>query len=295
LDAIIKAMDLCNYYGLDNLSCGNAIGFAMDCYEHGILTKSDTNGVDLSFGNAEAMVDLVRQIGTREGLGDILAEGVKIAAEKIGNGAENYANHIKGLEMTGYDIRGLKTAAIGYAVSFRGADHNRHGSYGLDLKGTVDRFKAERGRGKMVIEIEDLYTIIDSMILCKFSRGTYYQAFDDIARLYTLATGIEITPEELRLAGERINNIGRLYNIREGFTRKDDHLPAKVMNTPIPEDTVSKGSFISKKELNLMLDDYYEARGWTPEGLPTLEKMEELQLQDLLHIVKDQPKKTKKK
>jgi aldehyde:ferredoxin oxidoreductase len=295
LDAIIKAMDLCNYYGLDNLSCGNIVGFAMDCYEHGILTKKDTNGVDLSFGNAEAMVDLVRQIGTREGLGDVLAEGVKIAAEKIGNGAENYANHIKGLEMTGYDIRGLKTAAIGYAVSFRGADHNRHGSYGLDLKGTVDRFKAERGRGKMVMEIEDLYTIIDSMILCKFSRGTYYQAFDDIARLYTLGTGIEITPEELRLTGERINNIGRLFNIREGFTRKDDHLPAKVMSTPIPEDTVSKGSFISKKELNLMLDDYYEARGWTPEGLPTLEKMEELQLQDLLYIVKDQPKKSKKK
>ncbi len=286
LDAIIEAMAMCNYYGLDNLSTGNIIGFAMDCYENGVLTEKDTDGLDLSFGNADAMVQILRKIGTREGLGDILAEGVKRAAEKIGNGAEKYANHIKGLEMTGYDIRGLKTAAIGYAVSFRGADHNRHGSYGLDLKGTVDRFKVEKGRGKMVIELEDLYTIIDSMILCKFSRGTYYKAYDDIAKLYTLVTGIEMTPEELRMTGERINNIGRLYNIREGFTRKDDHLPAKVMSTPIPDDTVSKGSYISQKELDFMLDDYYEARGWTNDGVPTIEKLKEIELGNFSKIVK---------
>jgi aldehyde:ferredoxin oxidoreductase len=287
LDAIIKAMELCNYYGLDNLSAGNIIGFAMDCYEQGILTKKDTDGLDLRFGNGDAVVEMVKQIGTREGLGDILAEGVKRAAEKIGKGAEKYANHIKGLEMTGYDIRGLKTAAVGYAVAFRGADHNRHGAYGLDLKGTVDRFKAEKGRGKMVMEIENLYTIVDSMILCKFGRGTYYQAFEDIARLYSLTTGIEITPEELRMTGERLNNLARLYNVREGFTRKDDHLPAKVMSTPIPDDTVSKGSYITMKELNLMLDDYYEARGWTKEGYPTIKKLDEIGLNDLVHIVKE--------
>ena len=294
LDAIIKTMDLCNYYGLDSLSTGNIVGFAMDCYEHGILTKKDTDGMDLEFGNAEAAVELVHKIGKREGVGDILAEGVKKAAEKIGKGAEKYANHIKGLEMTGYDIRGLKTAAIGYAVSFRGADHNRHGAYGLDLKGTVDRFKVEKGRSKLVIEIEDLYTIIDSLIVCKFSRGTYYKGFEDLANYYTLTTGIEMSAEELRMTGERISNLGRLFNIREGLTRKDDHLPAKVMSTPIPDDTISKGSYITQKELDFMLDDYYAHRGWTKEGVPTVEKLKELGLDNLLHIVKEKIEKPKK-
>ena len=285
MDAILKAMELCNYYGLDSLSAGNIVGFAMDCYEHGILTEKDTGGLKLNFGNAEAMVKLVHMMARREGLGDVLAEGVKRAAERIGKGAEKLANHIKGLEMTGYDIRGLKTAAIGYAVSFRGADHNRHGAYGLDLKGTVDRFKFEKGRSKLVIEIENLYTIIDSLIICKFSRGTYYEGFEDLAKYYTLVTGISMTAEELRLAGERINNLGRLFNIREGFTRKDDHLPPKVMSTPIPDDTVSKGSYITQEELDFMLDDYYAARGWTREGIPTLEKLRELGLEDLAYIV----------
>jgi len=294
LDAIIKAMDLCNYYGLDSLSTGNIVGFAMDCYEHGILTKEDTGGMELEFGNAEATVELVHKIGKREGLGDILAEGVKRAAEKIGKGAGKYANHIKGLEMTGYDIRGLKTAAIGYAVSFRGADHNRHGAYGVDLKGTVDRFKVEKGRSKFVIDIEDLYTIIDSLIVCKFSRGVYYKEYEELSRYYTLTTGIGMAPEDLRRAGERINDLGRLFNIREGLSRKDDHLPPKVMSTPIPDDTVSKGSYITQKELDFMLDDYYAHRGWTRQGVPTLEKLKELGLEHLTYIVEDKIEKPKK-
>jgi len=287
LDAIIKAMDLCNYYGLDSLSTGNIVGFAMDCYEQGILTKEDTGGIDLSFGNAEAMVEMVRKIGMREGIGDILAEGVKRAAEKMGKGAENLANHIKGLEMTGYDIRGLKTAAVGYAVSFRGADHNRHGAYGLDLGGKVNRFKFEKGRSKLVIDIEDLYALIDSLVVCKFSRGVYYDNFGDLAKYYTLATGIEVTSKEMMITGERINNLGRLFNIREGLTRKDDHLPSKVMSTPIPDETVSKGSYVTQEELDFMLDDYYEHRGWTREGIPTLEKLKEIGLEDLAYIVEE--------
>ncbi|MCW4025862.1 MAG: aldehyde ferredoxin oxidoreductase C-terminal domain-containing protein, partial [Candidatus Bathyarchaeota archaeon] len=234
-------------------------------------------------------------IGKREGLGDILAEGAKRAAEKIGKGAEKYANHIKGLEMTGYDIRGLKTAAMGYAVSFRGADHNRHGAYGPDLKGTVDRFKVEKDRSKLVIDIEDLYTVIDSLIVCKFSRGTYYEKYNDLANYYTLTTGIPMTPGELEKTGERINNLGRLFNVREGLTRKDDHLPPKVMSTPIPDDTVSKGSYITQKELDFMLDDYYAHRGWTEEGLPTLEKLKDLGLENLAYIVKEKIRKPSKK
>jgi len=295
LDAIVKAMDLSNYYGMDGISAGVIVGFAMDCYEHGILTKDDTGGLDLRFGNYEAALELLKKIGTREGIGDILAEGVKIAAEKIGKGAEKYANHIKGVEMTGYDIRGLKTAALGYAVSFRGADHNRHGAYSPDVAGKVNRFIVEKGRGKLVKDVEDMYTIIDSLIVCKFSRGTYYEGFKDLAKLYTLVTGIEMSPEQLRIAGEGLNNLGRLFNIREGFTRKDDHMPIKVMTTPIPDEGVAKGSHVTQKELDFLLDDYYEVRGWTKDGVPTIEKLNEVGLNDLVYIVKPKIEKPEKK
>ncbi|OYT66390.1 aldehyde ferredoxin oxidoreductase [Candidatus Bathyarchaeota archaeon ex4484_205] len=284
LDAIINAIEICNRYCIDTISTGVIIGFAMDLYEEGILKKEDLNGLDLKFGNYKAALELIHMIVKREGIGDILAEGVKRAAERIGKGAEKYAQHIKGLEMTGYDIRALKTAALGYAVSFRGADHNRHGSYGYDIKEVVDRFKAEKGRGKLVADMEDKYTIIDSLIVCKFSRGIY-EWYDDLANLYTYVTGMKVTPEELRKTGERINVLARLYNIREGFGRKDDHLPPKVHMVPIP-DGPSKNSLVTKTELNLLLDDYYEYRGWDKKGVPTEEKLKELGLEDLLWIVK---------
>ena len=188
------------------------------------------------------------------------------------------------MELTGYYLRGLKTAALGFAVSFRGADHNRHGAYAPDVKGTVNRFKAEKGRGKLVREIEDMYSVIDSLIVCKFSRGTYYDGFKDLAKYYTLVTGYEMSPEELTLAGERINNLGRLINIREGLTRKDDSLPYKIMHFPVPDEGVSKGAHVTQEELDLLLDDYYETRGWTKEGVPTKEKLNAIGMEDLVSI-----------
>jgi len=285
LDAIIKAMDLCNYYGVDSISTGVIAGFAMDCYETGILTQQDTGGIDAKFGNAEAMVQLVEKIGKREGIGEVLADGVKFAAEKIGKGSDKLALHIKGVEVTGYDLRCLKTAALGFAVSFRGADHNRHGAYAFDVKGKVNRLIAEKGRGKLVRDMEDVYNLIDSFIVCKFSRGTYYKELPDMAKLYTLVTGYEITPEDLKKAGERIQNVAKLFNIREGLGRKDDNLPYKVMHEPIPDEGPSKGAFVTQAELDLLLDDYYESRGWTKEGIPTKEKLKELGMEELMHIV----------
>jgi len=284
LDAILKGMDLSNIYGVDAISIGLVVSFAMDLYKNGIVNK-ETAGLELNFGNHEAMLEMIKQVGTREGFGDVLAEGVRLAAEKIGKGSDKYAVHIKGVEMTGYDIRGLKTAALGYAVSFRGADHNRHGAYGPDVAGKVNRFKAEKGRGKLVRETEDLYAIIDSIIVCKFSRGTYVKGYEDLAALYNAVTGIEMKPDELQKAGERINNLGRLINIREGLTRKDDTLPWKVMHVPIPDEGPSKGSFVSQEELDLLLDDYYEVRGWNKEGVPTPEKLKELGMEDLAYII----------
>jgi aldehyde:ferredoxin oxidoreductase len=286
LDAIIKGMELANYYGMDAISAGVTVGFTMDCYENGILTKKDLGGIEANFGNSEALIQLLEKMGKREGIGDTLADGVRSAAQKIGKGAEKLAQHIKGLEVTGYDLRCLKTAALGFAVSFRGADHNRHGAYAFDVKGKVDRLKAEKGRGKMVRDMENLYALIDSFIVCKFSRGTYYKGLDDMAKLYNLVTGIEMTGEELNKAGARINTVARLINIREGLGRKDDTLPWKVMNAPIPDEGPVKGAVVKQKELDLLLDDYYVSRGWTLEGVPTAAKLKELGMEGLAKIVK---------
>jgi len=288
LDAIIEAIYQCNHYGIDGISSGVIVAFAMDLYENGIITKKDTDGLDLSFGNHEALVETIKRMGSRKGwLGDVLAEGSMRAAEKIGKGAEKYANHIKGMELPGYDLRTLKTAALGFSVSYRGACHLRSGAYSPDVKGKVDRFKIEKGRGKIVMDGEDLYNVVDSLILCKFSRGVMYDGLKDMAKYYTLATGIEMTPEELIKAGERINNLARVINIREGKgTREYDTLPWKIMNVPVPDEGVAKGAVVNQKEFDIGLDDYYSVRGWTKEGIPTPEKLKELGLDNLVSIVK---------
>ena len=288
LDAIIEAMRIVNEYGMDGISIGVVVAFAMDCYEHGIITKEQTDGIDLSFGNAEALIAIIHKIGKREGwLGNALAEGVAKAAEIIGGDAWKYANHIKGLELPGYDLRTLKTAALGFSVSFRGACHLRNGAYSPDVKGKVNRFKIEPGRGKIIVENGHIYNVIDSLIVCKFSRGTYYDGNDDLAKYYTLATGIPMTAAELDKDGERIENLARLFNIREGKgTRKFDTLPWKIENAPVPEEGPAKGAVVSEEEFQLGLDDYYAARGWTSDGVPTVEKLEELELGEYAGIVK---------
>ena len=288
LDAIIEAMRIANEYGMDGISIGVVVAFAMDCYEHGVITKEQTDGIELNFGNAEALIALIHKIGKREGwLGNALAEGVAKAAEIIGGDAPKYACHIKGLELPGYDLRTLKTAALGFSVSFRGACHLRNGAYSPDVKGKVNRFKIEKGRGKMIIGDGHVYNVIDSLIVCKFSRGTYYDGNADLAKYYTLATGIPITAEELDKDGERIENLARLFNIREGKgTREYDTLPWKIMNAPVPDEGPAKGAVVSEEEFQIGLDDYYEARGWTMEGVPTVAKLDELNLSQYASIVK---------
>ncbi|MFW9995077.1 MAG: aldehyde ferredoxin oxidoreductase family protein [Candidatus Odinarchaeota archaeon] len=277
LDAIIKANEICDREGLDTISAGGTIAFAMECFERGIITLDDTNQLNLSFGNHEAMIKLLEMISKREGIGDILAEGSRKAAQIIGKGSERYAVHIKGLELPGYDVRGLKTAALSFGTSTRGACHLRSGSYSPDMKGEVDRYKEEIGRGIIVKEREDLYSILDSLLVCKFLRGTLSK--EDLLHLYTLTTGHQITYEELMKAGERIYNLEKLFNLREGAKREDDLLPPRIYLDPIP-DGYAKGSVVSREGYDLMLDDYYECRGWTKEGVPTKEKLVELDIGD---------------
>jgi aldehyde:ferredoxin oxidoreductase len=287
LDAIIEAMRIVNEYGMDGISIGVVVAFAMDCYEHGIITKEQTDGIDLRFGNAEALIAIIHKIGKREGwLGNALAEGTERAAKIIGNGAEKYACHIKGLELPGYDLRTLKTAALGFSVSFRGACHLRSGAYSPDVKGKVNRFKIEPGRGKLISEESDVYNVIDSLIVCKFSRGTYYNGLDDLAKYYTLATGIPMTPAEMKKAGERIEVLARVFNIREGKgTREHDTLPWKIMNVPVPDEGVAKGACVNNDEFQIGLDDYYKVRGWTRGGIPTPEKLKELNLEQFIPLL----------
>jgi len=287
LDAIIEAIRLADYYGVDGISVGVIVAFAMDLYENGIITDKDTDGMKLNFGSHEALVETIKRIGTRKGwLGNVLAEGSMRAGKEIGRGAEKYANHIKGMELPGYDLRTLKTAALGFSVSYRGACHLRSGAYSPDVKGKVDRFKIEKGRGKLIMDGEDLYNVVDSLILCKFSRGVMYDGLKDMAKYYRLATGIEMTPEELIKAGERINNLARVINIREGKgTRANDTLPWKIMNVPVPDEGIAKGAVVNQEEFDLGLDDYYSVRGWTKDGIPTAEKLKELGLEDLIPIV----------
>ncbi|MCW3984302.1 MAG: aldehyde ferredoxin oxidoreductase family protein [Candidatus Bathyarchaeota archaeon] len=284
---IIKAAERCYYYGLDATSTGVAVGFLMDCHEKGLVSHEQLDGIDAHFGNANAVINLIEKIGKREGIGDILAEGVKVAAEKIGKNAYELAQHIKGLEVTGYDLRCLKTTALAAAVSFRGADHTRSNVLIVDLKGKVNSLKAEKGRGKIVKDFEDVTNLLDSLMVCKNAKGTFYGELADIAKVYSITTGIQVTPEEMAVTAQRIQTLAKLINTRGGLTRKDDTLPWKVMNKPVPDDGPAKGAVVTQEELDLLLDDYYEARGWTKQGLPTQAQLKELGLEAFAHIVKE--------
>jgi len=277
--AIARAVNLCDNLGIDTISTGVVIGWAMECFEKGLLTKEDMGGIELTFGNYEAQHEIIQKIAYREGIGDLLAEGVKRASEKLGKGSEHFAMHNKGLEFPGYDLRGLKASVLGFNTSTRGGCHLRSSMYDFDLKGKVDRFKADKEYGKLVKEREDLWAVFDSLILCKFIRGAL-STYEELSELYTLVTGIKITADKLREAGERIYNLEKAYNVREGWKRKDDYPPPRIMEDPIPSG-VAKGSLVKKEEFELMLNAYYEARGWNNEGIPTKQKLSELGLEDV--------------
>jgi aldehyde:ferredoxin oxidoreductase len=262
---------------MDTISTGVIIAWVMECYERGLITEKTTHGVEARFGNHDAVIQLIHVMAQRRGFGEVLGLGVKKASEKIGKGSEHFAIHVKGLELPGYDIRGLKTAALGWAVSARGGCHNKSGAYEPDISGEVNRFKAEISRGKIVMDSEDFVCVMDSLAICKFLRRCFDDFYTELANVYTIITGIDLTVNELKQAGERISNLKKAFNIREGWTRKDDSLPTRVMKDPIP-DGIAKGSVVTGEELEMMLNAYYEARGWSQTGLLTKKKILELEL-----------------
>ncbi len=276
-NAVIRASHYCDDAGMDTISAGATVAWAMECFEKGILTSEDTGGLDLRFGNADALAAALRLIAERRGIGDLLAGGVRDASRKIGHGSEDWAMHVKGLEMPGYEPRSLKTMALGLAVSTRGACHNRSSAYEADFSAHVDRLAVDERRGKITADGEDFSAVLDSLIWCKFLRKAFDDLYEESAEIYGHVTGWQTSADDLRKAGERINNLRKLFNIREGWTRADDGLPPRALSEALSDAPV-KGVRLTRRELDDMIDGYYRARGWTADGLIPDGKLAELGL-----------------
>jgi aldehyde:ferredoxin oxidoreductase len=283
LPAVIAADRLCDEYGIDTISAGVAIGWAMELYEKGILTKEDTDGLDLKFGNHAAMIEMLRKIAYQEGLGALLGQGTKKAAAKIGRGTGDYAMQIKGLELPAYDVRGAKAHGLNYATSYTGADHNRGYAFqeifDIPHPEKVDRF-AIKGKGRLTKWNQDVRAVTcDCAPMCAFllDMAVADRACKNTADLVNAATGMNFTADDIARIGERLNNVARLFNIGEGFTRRDDSFPKRLMTEPIKAGA-SRGQLISQKDLDEMLDEYYAERGWDKNGTPIPAKLKELGL-----------------
>ena len=281
-ETVIRASHYCDEMGMDTISAGGTIAWAMECFERRSLTYEHTGGLDLDFGNSEIILTILENISNKsDKLGELLAEGSRIASESLGRDSQEWAMHVKGLEMPGYEPRSLKTMALALAVSTRGACHNRSSAYEADFSNRVNRLEADALRGRITADGEDFSAVLDSLIWCKFLRKAFDDFWDESAISLNLITGWDVTPDELKQAGERINNLKKLFNIREGWTRADDTLPARVLSEPLP-DGVAAGVGLSPSDLDMMISAYYQARGWNPDGSIPDEKLGELGLDKLV-------------
>jgi len=282
LEAVCRATDLCNRYGMDTISVGAAVAFGMEAYERGLLTPVDLQGLDLSWGNSTAMLEMVRQIGEQEGVGAVLGLGVREAARRLGPRAGEFALQVKGLELPGHDPRAYFSSGLSYATSNRGACHLAGLTHGLENALTVpelgypeplDPF-AVSGKGRMVAVMQNLMGLFDSLKVCKFVLGP--MSIQDMIQGLYLVTGRETELSDFMLTGERIFNLKRMYNVRCGVSRKDDTLPLRVL-------TRSRTGGRAKERLphlGRMLHDYYQCRGWDEFGLPRTETLQRLGLQE---------------
>ncbi len=272
-DTVLQAARLCDEYGLDTISTGGTLAWAMECGERGLLP--DDFDIALRFGSGAALLAAIPAIAERRGLGALLAEGSRRAAETTGGENARWAMHVKGLEMPGYEPRSLKTMALGLAVSPRGACHNRSGAYEADFSGAVDRFEADPGRGALVAESENFAAVMDSLIVCKFLRKCFGDFYAEAAELLGAVTGWNYTAAHLRRAGERIHTAKKVFNIREGWRPKDDWLPERVLSEALPTG-VAEGVGLTAGELRAMIRGYYRARGWDDDGFVPETKLREL-------------------
>jgi len=291
LAAVSLANQLCNMYGMDTISCGASVAWAMDCYEQGLLTLEDTDGLELNFGNAEAMVALVEKIGNREGFGDLLAEGSARAAARFGQEAQDLVVTVKGQEFPAHMPRVKRSLALIYAVNPFGADHMSHehdpsyrdypkrmGMLGLEDPQPDNVLNNEKVRYALTTQYT--YSYLDSANFCQFVFGPAWQLYgpDQMVEVVEAITGWDVTLEELQRVGERRLNMMRVFNAREGFTRENDRLPKKLEKALVGGE--SDGVFLSPEDLEIAKDVYYKMAGWDIEtGIPKDAKLAELGLE----------------
>jgi aldehyde:ferredoxin oxidoreductase len=295
MNAVTMANYLCNEYGLDTISAGSSIAFAMECFEKGILTKEMTGGIDIKFGDADLIVELVEKIAKREGIGDLLAEGTKVMAEKLGGGSSVFAMNVKGLELPAYDPRAAKICGLGFVTANRGGDHITAFIEAptfidapiliVEESSIEDPLNAKPEEAKILMDMEDALTSLDALGGCKF-MGALLKA-EDLVDLIRNATGwTDFSVDDFRKCGERIYNLGRVYCNREGIRRKDDILPDRLMKEPLPEGP-AEGMVLDAETLEMLKDAYYNYRGWDlATGIPSPDKLKELGLDGLLEDVK---------
>jgi aldehyde:ferredoxin oxidoreductase len=292
-EGVLMANQLCNDYGLDTISTGHVVSWAMECYEKGLL-KGEADQLDLRFGNADAQLEMIRRIAFRQGkLGELLAQGTRRAAEVVGDDSWKWAIQAKGLEQSAVDTRAAKSYALAFAVNPRGPDHLMTETYAefgfteesraLIKKITGDEKYANatllEKRADIVRWHEDCYAATEALGFCAFtSTAAFAVNPENMAQLFSHALALEFSEEALMLAGRRIVTVERCFNVREGARREDDHLPWRMMNEPVPEGP-NQGMVTDREMLDRLLDQYYELHGWDPEtGIPRQKTLEELGL-----------------
>ena len=290
-ESILHANTLCNQLGMDTISTGNVLAWAMECYEKGVFDKTHLGGLDLRFGNQSAMIGLIKRIAAREGVGNVLAEGAYRAAQKLGG--SDWVVHSKGMDYPAVDTRGTKGMALSFAVSPRGGDHLKGLSlyevapdiYAHDIKKETGidvtpqywlRYETKAG---LMRWHENWHCVVDSLGLCKLEGIAIKPLLPKhFQRMLVAATGWDVSVEYLERIGERIWNLERLFNVREGMGRSDDFPPRRLLEEPISTGP-ARGECLDRGSYDRMLTEYYRLRGWDSEtGIPTNEKQRELGL-----------------
>lgn len=273
-DAIVAAGQICDEYGIDTMSCGVTVAFAMECYEKGLIGKKETGGLDLKFGNAEAMVKAAESMAKREGLGLLFGDGVRKASEKI-PGSVGFAMHCKGLEFGGYEVRGLWGQGLQMALSSRGGCHHAYGLPARDPDDIKNGTQVE-GKGNLLKKVAIGRILFDSTILCTFTGAVVDHEI--VSKLIHAITGKDLGVEALRKIGFRILTLEHMFNVREGLGRKDDYLPKRLTEDPLP-DGPRKGNVVP---MDALLDEGYQALGWDKStGIPLKKTLEDLDLIEL--------------
>jgi aldehyde:ferredoxin oxidoreductase len=251
-EAVLHAIRRCDEVGIDTISTGGSVAFAMECVERGLI-----DAPWLRFGCAESLHRVIELIARREGIGDLLAEGSRRAAHAIGQGSIAFAPQVKGLEIPGYEPRALQTMALGFAVGTRGADHNRSGAYEADFSEKVDRRHATHESVRHAIETEDRAALMDSLIICKFLRGVFSDLYSEAADMLRAVTGWDVTAAELRATAKRIVATKRQVNVLAGWTLEEDTLPDRFFDDPLPEDP---SAVLTRNQLRALVQEYHRQR-----------------------------------